>query len=148
MASNNYAEVITDSTEAQRVKAELESMAAQGCSFLVREFNPKVDRFEVACWRESNYPTLLDVEAGGTPMDAAAVTALWKANADTLQSINYGNGPSVCSMSRRVAATLPSRTPNNGWLLQEIGRSLQLPSRTTNIGWFTAGVRREHDKSQ
>jgi hypothetical protein len=70
MASNNYAEVITDSTEAQRVLAELESMAAQGCSFLVREFNPKVDRFEVACWRESNYPTLLDVEAGGKPMDA------------------------------------------------------------------------------
>jgi hypothetical protein len=92
MASNNYAEVITDSTEAQRVKAELESMAAQGCSFLVREFNPKVDRFEVACWRESNYPTLLDVEAGGKPMDAAAATALWNANADTLQSINYGNG--------------------------------------------------------
>jgi len=92
MPSNNYADVITDSTEAQRVLAELESMATQGCSFLVREFNPKVDRFEVACWRESNYPTLLDVEAGGKPMDAAAVTALWKANAATLESINYGNG--------------------------------------------------------
>jgi hypothetical protein len=48
MASNNYAEVITDSTEAQRVLAEFESMAARGCSFKVRQFNPEVDRFEVA----------------------------------------------------------------------------------------------------
>src|SRR5579885_1337415 len=54
MASNNYAEVITDFTEAQRVQAELESMAARGSSFKVRQFNPEVDRFEVACRRESN----------------------------------------------------------------------------------------------
>ena len=33
MASNNYAEVITDSTKAQWVVAELESMAAQGSGF-------------------------------------------------------------------------------------------------------------------
>jgi hypothetical protein len=31
MASNNYAEVMTDSTKAQRVLAELEGMAARGC---------------------------------------------------------------------------------------------------------------------
>jgi hypothetical protein len=92
MPSNNYAEVITDSAEAQRVLAELESMAARGSSFKVRQFNPEVDRFEVACWRESNYPTLVDVEAGGITMDATTVTALWKANSDTLASINFGNG--------------------------------------------------------
>jgi len=92
MASNNYAEVITDSTEAQRVLEEFESMAVRGCSFKVRQFNPDVDRFEVACWRESNFPTLVDVEAGGTTMDGAAATALWNANADTLRSIDFGNG--------------------------------------------------------
>ena len=67
-------------------------MAVRGCSFKVRQFNPDVDRFEVACWRESNFPTLIDVEAGGTTMDGAAVAALWNANADTLKSINFGNG--------------------------------------------------------
>ena len=92
MASNNYAQVIRDSTEAQRVLAELESMAAQGSSFIVMQFNPEVDRFEISCWRESNYPTLIDVEARGTTMRGAAVAALWNANAATLKSINFGNG--------------------------------------------------------
>lgn len=92
MASNNYAEVITDSTEAQRVLAELETMAAQGSSFIAMQFNPTVDRFEVACGRESNYPTLVDVESCGTPMDGATATALWNANADALTSIDFGNG--------------------------------------------------------
>jgi hypothetical protein len=92
MASNNYAEVIIDSTEAKRVLAEFESMAARGCSFKVRQFNPDVDRFEVACRRESNFPTLVDVEAGGATMDGSAALTLWNANADTLKSINFGNG--------------------------------------------------------
>jgi hypothetical protein len=92
MPSNNYAEVITDSAEARRVLAELESMAAQGSSFIVRQFNPEVDQFEISCWRVSNYPTLIDVEVGGKAMDGAAATALWNANADTLKSINFGNG--------------------------------------------------------
>ena len=92
MASNNYAEVITDSTKAQWVVAELESMAAQGSGFKVMQFNPEVDRFKIYGGRESNYPTLIDVEAYGTTMHAATVTTLWNANADTLASINFGNG--------------------------------------------------------
>ena len=91
MASNNYAEVITDSTEAQQVVAKFESMAEQGYSFKVLQFNPELDRFNDSCWRESNYPTLLDVEASGTTMDGAAVMALWKSNACTVQAINFGN---------------------------------------------------------
>ena len=91
MASNNYAEVITDSTEAQQVVAKFESMAEQGYSFKVLQFNPELDRFNVSCRRESNYPALLDVEASGTTMDGAAVTALWRSNAPTLQAINFGN---------------------------------------------------------
>ncbi|HXJ88744.1 MAG TPA: hypothetical protein VMS18_18130 [Candidatus Binatia bacterium] len=92
MASNNYAQQITDSPEAKRVQAELESMAAKGSNFKVMQFNPDVDRFEVACWRESNFPTLVDVEACGNTTDAATAAALWKANAETLRSIDYGNG--------------------------------------------------------
>ena len=91
MASNNYAEVITDSTEAQQVVAKFESMAEQGYSFKVLQFNPELDRFNVSCWRESNYPTLLDVEASGTTMDGATVVVLWKSNARTVQAIDFGN---------------------------------------------------------
>ena len=92
MASNNYAEVITDSTKAQWVLAELKGTAAQGSNFTVMQFNPDVDQFNISCWRVSNFPTLLDVEACGTTMDAAIATALWSANADTVESINFGNG--------------------------------------------------------
>jgi hypothetical protein len=91
MASNNYAEVITDSTEAQQVVAKFESMAEQGYSFKVLQFNPELDRFNDSCWRESNYPTLLDVEASGTTMDGATVVVLWKSNARTVQAIDFGN---------------------------------------------------------
>lgn len=90
MASNNYAEVITDSTEAQQVVAKFESMAEQGYSFKVLQFNPELDRFKVY-GGYSNYPALDDVEASGTTMDGAAVVALWKTNAGTVQAINFGN---------------------------------------------------------
>jgi len=94
MASNNYAEVITDSTKAQQVVAEFESMAEQGYSFKVLQFNPELDRFEVSCWRQSNFPTLLDVEASGTAMDGAAMVALWKSNC-------------VCAAGRKASSLLP-----------------------------------------
>jgi hypothetical protein len=92
MASNNYAEVITDSTKAQQVLAEFEGIAARGCSFKILQFDPERDRFEIYGWRESNIPTLLDVEAGGTTMDGADVAALWSSNAETLEALNFGNG--------------------------------------------------------
>ena len=91
MASNNYAEVITDSTKAQQVVAKFESMAEQGYSFKVLQFNPELDRFNIYGRRQSNYPSHLHVEASGTTMDGAAVAALWKSNARTVQAINFGN---------------------------------------------------------
>jgi hypothetical protein len=91
MASNNYAEVITNSTKAQEVVAKLESMAEQGYSFKVLQFNPELDRFAIYGGRESNFPTLPDVEASDTTMDGAAVMALWKSNARTVQAIDFGN---------------------------------------------------------
>jgi len=92
MASNNYAEVITDLTEARRIMAEFEDMAARGCSFKVLQFNPAVDRYEISCWRESNFPTLPDVEEGGTTLEGAAIAALWNSNPDTVGAVNFGNG--------------------------------------------------------
>jgi hypothetical protein len=78
MGSNNYAEVITDSTKPQQVVAGFESMAAQGSSFKVLQFNPELDRFNISCWRESNFPTLLDVEESGTTMDCCRRGAVEK----------------------------------------------------------------------
>jgi hypothetical protein len=91
MASNNYAEVIKDSTKAQQVVAKFESMAEQGYSFKVLQFNPELDRFAIYGGRESNFPTLPDVEVSGTTMDGAVVAALWKSNARTVQAIDFGN---------------------------------------------------------
>jgi hypothetical protein len=92
MPSNNYGVVVNDLTEKQRVLAELKSTAAQGSKFTVMQFNPDVDRFDISCWRWSNIPTLLDVQACGTTMNAATATALWNANVDTVESIDFGNG--------------------------------------------------------
>jgi hypothetical protein len=92
MASNNHAEVIKDLTETQRIMGEFEDMAARGCSFKVLQFNPAVDRFEISCWRVSNFPTLPDVEVSGTMMDGAAIAALWNSNSDTVEAVYFGNG--------------------------------------------------------
>jgi hypothetical protein len=94
MASNNYAEVVTDTNAAQPIIDKFESMATQNCTFKVLQFNPQVDRFAISCLRESNFPTLPDVEEGGATMDGAAVSAVWNANADTVQAVNFGNGHS------------------------------------------------------
>ncbi len=91
MASNNYAEVITDSSDAQRILAELESMAAQGSDFIVMQFNPDLDQFD-SCVGVSNYPTLIDVESCGEPMDGDTALTLWHENTDTIWSIDFGNG--------------------------------------------------------
>ena len=83
---------MTDLTEAQRIMAEFEDMAARGCSFRVLQFNPAVDRFAISCWRESNFPTLPDVEEGGTTLEGAAIAALWNSNSDTVEAVYFGNG--------------------------------------------------------
>ena len=75
-------------------------MAAQGSSFKVRQFNPEVDRLEIACLRESNFPTLIDGEASSTTIDGSAALMLWNQNADTLMSIDFGNGYEILSWMR------------------------------------------------
>jgi hypothetical protein len=89
MASNNYAEVITDPIEAREVVADFKRLAAQGSTFTVLEFNPDTDRFEISLGRESNFPTLLDVEAGGVAIDGATLSSKL---GDAAQAIDFGNG--------------------------------------------------------
>ena len=92
MASNNYAEIVTSSSDEHRILANFENMAARGCSFRVMRFNPQVDRFELSCWRVSNFPALPDVEAGGATISGCAASMLWKSSVGTLEAINFGNG--------------------------------------------------------
>jgi hypothetical protein len=75
MASNNYAEVITDTVRARQVVTEFEQMAADGCKFTVLKFNPDVDRFDISLWRESNFPSLQHVEEDGATLDGPIAKA-------------------------------------------------------------------------
>jgi len=43
MASNNYAEIVADSTAGRRTITDFERMAAQGSCFRVMQFNPDVE---------------------------------------------------------------------------------------------------------
>ena len=89
MASNNYAAVIEDTAQAQKVLADLNDVAVQGQAFKVLEFNPDTDRFDISGGRESNFPTLDVVEESGTAIDGP--TLLSKL-ADVAQAIDFGNG--------------------------------------------------------
>ena len=92
MGSNNYAEVITDPIESRRILADLERRAALGKTFKVLQFNPDVDRFPISLGRESNFPTLLDVEEGGATLDGPTVKALWSGHNDAVEAVSFGNG--------------------------------------------------------
>ena len=89
MGSNNYAEVITDSAQAQKVLADLKGLAAQGRAFKVLKFNPDTDRFTISLRRESNLPTLEDVELDGTAIDGPTLSSKL---GDAARAIDFGNG--------------------------------------------------------
>jgi len=92
MGSNNYAEVITDTAQAQKVLADLNRLAVQGRAFKVLEFNPDTDRFTISLGRESNFPSLEDVEAGGIAIDGPIAKSMWSSHGDAAQAIDFGNG--------------------------------------------------------
>jgi hypothetical protein len=73
------------------------------------KFNPEVDRFPISLGRESNFPTLLDIEAVGTIMEGAVAGALWNTNRGTLKAVNFGNGYFGPFGELKVSTTLPSR---------------------------------------
>jgi hypothetical protein len=89
MGSNNYAEVITDTAQAQKVLADLNRLAVQGRAFKVLEFNPDTDRFAIYGGRESNFPTLDHVEQGGAAIEGPTLSSKL---GDAAQAIDFGNG--------------------------------------------------------
>jgi hypothetical protein len=92
MGSNNYAEVITDPMEARQILANLKRMATLGETFKVLKFNPDTDRFAISLGRESNFPTLLDVEEGGATLDGTKIKGLWSGQGDAVEAVSFGNG--------------------------------------------------------
>jgi len=69
VASNNYAEEITDRIEAKKVLEMFERLVAAGRTFKVLEFDPYTDRFAISCGRESNLPPYPEVEDCGETRD-------------------------------------------------------------------------------
>jgi hypothetical protein len=89
VASNNYAEVINDLGKSRRVLADFKRLATEGSTFRVFKFNPDTDRFAISGGRESNFPTLADIEQGGTAIDGATLLAKL---GDATEAIDFGNG--------------------------------------------------------
>ena len=90
MASNNYAEEITDRNEAKKVLEKFECAAVAGRTFKVLEFNPDTDRFAISCGRESNLPPYPEVEDCGETRDGQTAKAMWSSR-DDVQSVSFGN---------------------------------------------------------
>lgn len=110
MGSNNYAEVITDTVEAQKVVAAFERLVRLGRQFKALEFDPDTDRFAISCGRESNFPPHPDVENGGATLAPENARALWK-NRDTV-AVSFGNGllGLICQNDGRYRMLIPAAT--------------------------------------
>ena len=91
MASNNYAEEITDRIKAEHVLAMFKGLALLGRTFKALEFSPDTDRFAISCGRESNLPAYPEVEDCGETRDGQTAKAMWR-NPDEVQAVSFGNG--------------------------------------------------------
>jgi hypothetical protein len=91
MASNNYAEVITDRIKAEQVLATFDRLAAVGRPFKALEFNPDTDRFAISRGRESNLPPIPEIEDHGETLDGQTARAMWSSR-DSVQAVSFGNG--------------------------------------------------------
>jgi hypothetical protein len=91
MASNNYAEEITDRMKAEQVLETFERLATMGRTFKVLEFNPDADRFAISGGRESNLPPYPEVEDCGDTRDGQTAKAMWRSR-DGVQAVSFGNG--------------------------------------------------------
>ena len=91
MASNNYAQEITDRIEAEQVLAMFDRLVSQGRAFKALEFNPHTDRFAISRGRESNLPPFPEVEHCGETLDGQTAKAMWDRR-DAVQAMSFGNG--------------------------------------------------------
>lgn len=111
MASNNYAEEITDRIKAEQVLATFERLATMGRTFKVLEFNPDTDRFAISCGRESNLPPYPEVEDCGETRDGQTAKAMWRSR-DDIQAVSFGNGlvGLICKCDGRYWMLIPAGT--------------------------------------
>jgi len=119
MASNNYAEEITDAIEAEKVLAMFERLALLGRTFKAMEFNPDRDRYAISCGRESNLPPYPEVEDFGEIRDGQTAKAMWR-NRVAVQAVTFGNGlvGVICEFGGGHWMLIPAETetpysPNN-----------------------------------
>ena len=127
MASNNYAEVITDTVQAQKVLAMFERIVTLGRTFKVLKFNPDTDRFAISCGRESNLPSHPDVEDGGATLAPETARALWKKR-DTVEAVSFGNGLALRIRRRTAPHAHPCRYCNCAFNGQTAGLRLRCAS--------------------
>jgi hypothetical protein len=111
MASNNYAEVITNAIEAEQVLAMFERLATVGRPFKALEFDPDTDRFAISLGRESNLPPYPEVEDWGETRDGQTAKAMWSSR-DGVQAVSFGNGlvGLICECDRRYWMLVPAGT--------------------------------------
>jgi hypothetical protein len=111
MASNNYAEVITDRIEAEQVLAMFERLVTLGRTFKALEFNPDTDRFAISLERESNLPPYPEVEHCGETLDGQTAKAMWRSR-DAVQAVSFGNGllGLICECDGRHSMIIPAGT--------------------------------------
>jgi hypothetical protein len=111
MGSNNYAEVITDRIEAERVLAIFERLATVGRPFKVLEFNPGTGCFAISLGRESNLPPYPDVEDCGETRDGQTAKTMWRSR-DAVQAVSFGNRlvGLICEGDRRYWMVVPADT--------------------------------------
>lgn len=111
MASNNYAEEITDRIEAEQVLATFERLASVGRTFKALKFNPDTDRFAISCGRESNLPPYPEVEDCGETLDGQTAKLKWSRR-ESVQAVSFGNGllGLFCECDGRYWMLIPDET--------------------------------------
>jgi hypothetical protein len=111
VASNNYAEEITDRIEAKKALEKFERLAAEGRTFKALEFNPDTDRFAISCGRESNLPPYPEVEDCGQTRDGQTAKAMWRSR-DDVKAVSFGNGlvGLFCKCDERYWMLIPAHT--------------------------------------
>ena len=132
MASNNYAEEITDRIKAEQVLVMFDRLALVGRTFKVLEFNPDTDRFAISCGRESNLPPYPEVEDFGETRDGQTAKAMWRSR-DGVQAVSFGNGlvGLICECDGRHWMLIPAdaapahSTDNSQGLASHAGQKCQ-----------------------
>ena len=138
MASNNYAQEITDRIEAEQGLATFERLAAQGRMFKALEFNPHTDRFAISLGRELNLPPFPEIEHRGETLDGQTAKAMWSRRY-AVQAVSFGNGllGLLCERDGRYWMLIPAETATA--YSTDNSRSAPHPSQQCQFGFVSGG---------